>query len=153
MEEDINLLLSYIETEINDGKKPLIGGGVIVNGTAILKLIDRIRAALAIATGEDKITQATQKAQEIIEFAEQSKAKLIDEDIATREARAKADRIVQQALVQRSRMERDLAENLSVMLSDIKKTVNDVDARLNSVMEEAKKSIDSALARVNVKLD
>ncbi|MGN0768891.1 MAG: hypothetical protein ACI4M8_05995 [Christensenellales bacterium] len=153
MEEDINLLLSYIETEINDGKKPLIGGGVIVNGTAILKLIDRIRAALAIATGEDKITQATQKAQEIIEFAEQSKAKLIDEDIATREARAKADRIVQQALVQRSRMERDLAENLSVMLSDIKKTVNDADARLDSVMEEAKKSIDSALARVNVKLD
>lgn len=153
MEEDINLLLSYIETEINDGKKPLIGGGVIVNGTAILKLIDRIRAALAIATGEDKITQATQKAQEIIEFAEQSKAKLIDEDIATREARAKADRIVQQALVQRSRMERDLAENLSVMLSDIKKTVNDADARLNSVMEEAKKSIDSALARVNVKRD
>lgn len=153
MEEDINLLLSYIETEINDGKKPLIGGGVIVNGTAILKLIDRIRAALAIATGEDKITQATQKAQEIIEFAEQSKAKLIDEDIATREARAKADRIVQQALVQRSRMERDLAENLSVMLSDIKKTVNDADARLNSVMEEAKKSIDSALVRVNVKRD
>ena len=153
MEEDISLLLSYIETEINDGKKPLIGGGVIVNGTAILKLIDRIRAALAIATGEDKITQATQKAQEIIEFAEQSKAKLIDEDIATREARAKADRIVQQALVQRSRMERDLAENLSVMLSDIKKTVNDADARLNSVMEEAKKSIDSALARVNVKRD
>ncbi len=153
MEEDVSLLLSYIETEINDGKKPLIGGGVIVNGTAILKLIDRIRAALAIATGEDKIAQATQKAQEIIEFAEQSKAKLIDEDIATREARAKADRIIQQALVKRSKMERDLAENLSVMLSDIKKTVDDADARFNSVIDEAKKSIDSAIARVNRRVE
>lgn len=153
MEENIKLLLSYIETEIKDGKKPLIGSGVVVNGTAILRLLDRIRAALEIATGEDKINQATQKAQEIIEFAEQSKAKLIDEDIATREARAKADRIVQQAMIKRSRMEHDLAQNLSEMLGGIKEAVAEADVKINAVMEEAKKSIDSALARVNVKLD
>ena len=60
MEEDIKLLLSYIETEVKEGKKPLIGGGVIVNGTAILKLLDRVRAALEVATGEDKVKEARQ---------------------------------------------------------------------------------------------
>ncbi len=151
MEEDIKLLLSYIETEVKEGKKPLIGGGVIVNGTAILKLLDRVRAALEVATGEDKVKEATQKAQEIIEFAEQSKAKLIDEDIATREARAKADRIIQQALISRNRMEHDLAENLNVMLSDIKKRVEEVDGILNGAITDAKKSIDSAITRVGRK--
>lgn len=151
MEEDIKLLLSYIETEVKEGKKPLIGGGVIVNGAAILKLLDRVRAALEVATGEDKVKEATQKAQEIIEFAEQSKAKLIDEDIATREARAKADRIIQQALISRNRMEHDLAENLNVMLSDIKKRVEEVDGILNGAITDAKKSIDSAITRVGRK--
>ncbi len=151
MEEDIKLLLSYIETEVKEGKKPLIGGGVIINGTAILKLLDRVRAALEVATGEDKVKEATQKAQEIIEFAEQSKAKLIDEDIATREARAKADRIIQQALISRNRMEHDLAENLNVMLSDIKKRVEEVDGILNGAITDAKKSIDSAITRVGRK--
>ena len=151
MEEDIKLLLSYIETEVKEGKKPLIGGGVIVNGTAILKLLDRVRAALEVATGEDKVKEATQKAQEIIEFAEQSKAKLIDEDIATREARAKADRIIQQALISRNRMEHDLAENLNVMLSDIKKRVEEVNRILNGAITDAKKSIDSAITRVGRK--
>ena len=151
MEEDIKLLLSYIETEVKEGKKPLIGGGVIVNGTAILKLLDRVRAALEVATGEDKVKEATQKAQEIIEFAEQSKAKLIDEDIATREARAKADRIIQQALISRNRMEHDLAENLNVMLSDIKKRVEEVDGILNGAITDAKKSIDRAITRAGRK--
>ncbi len=151
MEEDIKLLLSYIETEVKEGKKPLIGGGVIVNGAAILKLLDRVRVALEVATGEDKVKEATQKAQEIIEFAEQSKAKLIDEDIATREARAKADRIVQQAMISRNRMEHDLAENLTVMLNDIKKRVEETDAIVNNALSDAKKSIDSALTRVGRK--
>ena len=104
-----------------------------------------------MATGEDKVKEATQKAQEIIEFAEQSKAKLIDEDIATREARAKADRIIQQALISRNRMEHDLAENLNVMLSDIKKRVEEVDGILNGAITDAKKSIDSAITRVGRK--
>ena len=43
MEEDVKLLLSYIETEVKEGKKPIIGNGVIVNGANILNLINRIR--------------------------------------------------------------------------------------------------------------
>ena len=68
MDEDIKLLLSYIETEVKEGKKPIIGNGVIVNGNAILNLIERIRVALLVATGEEKIIEATQKAQEIIDI-------------------------------------------------------------------------------------
>ena len=100
MEEDVKLLLSYIETEVKEGKKPIIGNGVIVNGANILNLINRIRVALPYVTGEDKIIEATEKAKEIIEFAEQQKEKIIDEDIATKEARVKADRIIQQAMLQ-----------------------------------------------------
>ena len=108
MEEDIKLLLSYIETEVREGKKQLIGNGVVVNGAAILKLIDRIRVALPMATGEDKIIEATEKAKEIINLAEDRKAGLIDNDIATKEARVKAERIIQQALIQKSKMEQYL---------------------------------------------
>ena len=50
-------------------------------------------------------------------------------------------------------MEHDLAQNLSEMLGGIKEAVAEADVKINAVMEEAKKSIDSALARVNVKLD
>ena len=48
-------------------------------------------------------------------------------------------------------MEHDLAENLNVMLSDIKKRVEEVDGILNGAITDAKKSIDSAITRVGRK--
>ena len=153
MEEDIRLLLSYIETEINEGKKPIIGNGVIVNGQAILKLIERIRVALPLATGEDKILQATEKAREIIEIAEQRKATIIDSDIATREAKVKAERIIQRAMLQKARIEHDLAQNCYDMVSAIQKTVNQANEQINAVCTSADKAFASAIERVEVKLD
>ena len=153
MEEDIKLLLSYIETEINEGKKPIIGNGVIVNGQAILKLIERIRVALPLATGEDKILQATEKAREIIEIAEQRKANIIDDDIATREAKAKAGRIIQHAMLEKARIERNLAQNCYDMVAAIQKTVNKASQEISEVCLEADKAFTSAIERVEVKLD
>lgn len=153
MEEDVKLLLSYIETEVKEGKKPIIGNGVIVNGTNILNLINRIRVALPYVTGEDKIIEATEKAKEIIEFAEQQKEKIIDEDIATKEARVKADRIIQQAMLQKTKMEHDVAANLASMLSMVKERVNNATDNLTALNASINKSLDSALQRVNSKLD
>ncbi len=153
MEEDVKLLLSYIETEVKEGKKPIIGNGVIVNGANILNLINRIRVALPYVTGEDKIIEATEKAKEIIEFAEQQKEKIIDEDIATKEARVKADRIIQQAMLQKTKMEHDVAANLASMLSMVKESVNNATDNLTALNASINKSLDSALQRVNSKLD
>lgn len=152
MEEDIKLLLSYIETEVREGKKQLIGNGVVVNGAAILKLIDRIRVALPMATGEDKIIEATEKAKEIINLAEDRKAGLIDNDIATKEARVKAERIIQQALIQKSKMEHDLAQNLSDMLTAVKDVMEEADRKIAVTNAEVIKKVDSALSRISVKL-
>ena len=152
MNEDIKLLLSYIETEIREGKKQVIGNGVIVNGEAILSLIKRIRVALSEATGEDKVNEATQKANEIIALAEQRKESLIDNDIATKEARVKAERIIQQAMIYKSKMENTVAKNLAEMLNTVKETIIDTETRLKKTSDEALKSLDSAIARVNSKL-
>ena len=152
MDEDIKLLLSYIETEIKEGKKQVIGNGVIVNGEAILNLIKRIRVALPIATGEDKINEATQKANEIIALAEQRKENLIDNDIATKEARVKAERIIQQAMIYKSKMETTVAKNLLEMLNTVKETIVETETKLKKTSEEALKSVDSALSRINSKL-
>lgn len=152
MNEDIKLLLSYIETEIREGKKQVIGNGVIVNGEAILSLIKRIRVALSEATGEDKVNEATQKANEIIALAEQRKESLIDNDIATKEARVKAERIIQQAMIYKSKMENTVAKNLAEMLNTVKDTIIDTETRLKKTSDEALKSLDSAIARVNSKL-
>lgn len=152
MNEDIKLLLSYIETEIREGKKQVIGNGVIVNGEAILSLIKRIRVALSEATGEDKVNEATQKANEIIALAEQRKESLIDNDIATKEARVKAERIIQQAMIYKSKMENTVAKNLAEMLNTVKETITDTETRLKKTSDEALKSLDSAIARVNSKL-
>ena len=151
MEEDIKLLLSYIETEVREGKRPLVGGGVVVNGAQILSLLDRIRAALDVATGENVIREATQKANEIIELAQERKQKLIDEDIATMEAKARAERIVKQALVERSKIENDLRDNLNYLLETVKSTMEKANDDINSVMDESKKSLDSAIGRINKK--
>ena len=153
MEEDIKLLLSYIETAIKEGKKPIIGGGVIVDGAAILKLLERVRAALDVATGEDVIQQATQKANEIITFAEQSKEKLIDQDIATREAKARAERIVRQAMLEKAKIEKELMQNLTFMLNNAKQAVVQADESITKALGDANKSLDSALSRVGKKFD
>lgn len=152
MEEDIKLLLSYIETEVREGRKSRIGNGVVVNGTAILNLIERIRIALPIATGEDRIIEATEKAKEIINLAEDRKAGLIDNDIATKEARVKAERIIQQAFIQKSEMEHDLAQNLSDMLTAVKDTLEEADRKIEATNAEVLKKVNSALRRVGAKL-
>lgn len=151
MEEDIRLLLSYIETEVREGRKPIMGSGVVVNGAQILSLLNRVRAALDVATGEDKVKEATQKANEIIQLAYERKQKIIDEDIATREAKAKAERIVAQAYAEKGKIEADLKSNLNHMLKEAKAAVDEANASVKEAMEIASKSLDSAITRVNTK--
>ena len=69
--EDISLLLSYIETEVEGGKKAFMGGGVVVNGEAILLLVKRIRQQLAAINGQKILAEAEAQAKQILAEAEQ----------------------------------------------------------------------------------
>ncbi len=139
--EDIGLLLSYIETEVKEGKKTWIGNGVIVDRDTILKLVERIRIALPQATGEAQIRQAQKEAQEIIHLAEQRKEVMIDASMAMREAKARAEKIIMQAAENKKAVEKELEQNASVVLTTV-----------GNYLEEASKWVDNATKVVKDKL-
>lgn len=139
--EDIGLLLSYIETEVKEGKKTWIGNGVIVDRDTILKLVERIRIALPQATGEAQIRQAQKEAQEIIHLAEQRKEVMIDASMAMREAKARAEKIIMQAAENKKAIEKELEQNVSVVLTTV-----------GNYLEEASKWVDNATKVVKDKL-
>ena len=139
--EDIGLLLSYIETEVKEGKKTWIGNGVIVDRDTILKLVERIRIALPQATGEAQIRQAQKEAQEIIHLAEQRKEVMIDASMAMREAKARAEKIIMQAAENKKAIEKELEQNASVVLTTV-----------GNYLEEASKWVDNATKVVKDKL-
>lgn len=139
--EDIGLLLSYIETEVKEGKKAWIGNGVIVDKDVMLNLIERIRIALPQATGEAQIRQAKKEAQEIIELAEQRKATLIDNSMAMKEAKVRAEKILVQAAESKKNTEAELEQNVSAVLSAVQ-----------NYLSEASKWVDNATKVVQEKL-
>ena len=139
--EDIGLLLSYIETEVKEGKKAWIGNGVIVDKDVMLNLIERIRIALPQATGEAPIRPAKKEAQEIIELAEQRKATLIDNSMAMKEAKVRAEKILVQAAESKKNTEAELEQNVSAVLSAVQ-----------NYLSEASKWVDNATKVVQEKL-
>lgn len=139
--EDIGLLLSYMETEVKEGKKAWIGNGVIVDKDVMLNLIERIRIALPQATGEAQVLQAKKDAQEIIELAEQRKATLIDTSMAMKEAKVRAEKILLQAVENKKNTEAELEQNVSAVLSAVQ-----------NYLAEASKWVDNATKVVQEKL-
>ncbi len=121
--EDINLLLSYIETEVIDGKKSFMGSGVIVNGENILNLVKRIRVSLNAMDGTDIMNEANDKAQRIIANAEQRKEQILDESIVIMEAKAFADKTVSDAMNMKGQIEESTRKNLIAMLNKVKNSL------------------------------
>ena len=149
--EDIKLLLGYIETAVKEGKKPILGNGVIVDGNYVLDVVNRIRVAYSQMNGEEIVEKANEKAKEILREAESRKEEIIKHDAVMKEARVRADRIVQQANQEKARKERELIDNLSAMLANAQQTMDEANERIAGAMNEASKSIKSALIRVNKK--
>ncbi len=139
--EDINLLLSFIETEVLDGKKTFMGNGVVVNGENILNLIKRIRISLNAMDGTDLIGEANERAQKIIALAEQRKEQILDESIVMSEAKAFADRTISDALARRNQIEETMKRNIVTMLNQVKKSLvgaeNGVDEAIAKITEES----------------
>lgn len=150
--EDINLLLSYIATEINEGKKPLFGQGVVVNGEHILELVERIRVAVKIATGEDEVERAQLKAQELLKQGYERHHQLLDEAIATAEAKELANKIIKDAKIQQNTMIQSTAQNLQAVLKMVLDTVTVTSAKMEATTEEVKNALENAMERVDEKL-
>ena len=144
-------MLGYIETAVKEGKKTILGNGVIVDGNYILDVVNRIRVAYSKVNGEEIVEKANEKANEILREAESRKEEIIKQDAVMKEARIRADRIVSQANFEKSKRERELIDNLSAMLASAQATVDDANEKIATAMNEASKSIKSALIRVNKK--
>lgn len=121
--EDMNLLLSYIETEVLDGKKTFMGNGVIVNGDNILNLVKRVRLSLNAMDGTNIIEEANERARNIIALAEQRKEQLLDESIVMREAKAFAEKSKNETIAQCNQIEETTRRNIVTILSQVNKNL------------------------------
>lgn len=134
--EDINLLLSYLETEVLNGKKPFMGSGVIVDGETTLGLIKRIRQVLPYVTGEAILEDAKQKAAEMLDYAENKRAQLLDEHILISEAKAISEHTVKEALKRKELIENKANENIIAMLTEVKSSLSEAGQRVNATIEK-----------------
>lgn len=130
--EDINLLLSYIETEVLGGKRTIMGNGIIVNGENVLNLVKRIRISLNELDGSNVLAEANDRAQKIVATAEQRKEQILDESIIIAEARAIADKTVREAAAQREQIETLTAQNVIRNLNRLQSMLNGVSTEVDS---------------------
>lgn len=133
--EDINLLLSYIETEIIEGKKSLFGNGVVVDGKAILGYLKRIRYAVSLSLGENVLNEAVERAQKIIETAEKRRAEILKDSLIVAEAERRAASVVADAEKRKESVEQKSVEKITEMLTEVKNTLADGVASINAAIE------------------
>ncbi|HOO23421.1 MAG TPA: hypothetical protein PKY53_07110 [Clostridia bacterium] len=136
--EDINLLLTYIETEVNEGKKSFLGNGVIVNGDTIINLVKRLREAVNAFTGADIVAGANMKAQQIIAMAEARRAEILDNDTIIADAQAIAEKIKSEALEQRAKANMEFNTKIFNLLSKVNASLQAASEQIESSMEYVK---------------
>ncbi|HKL73920.1 MAG TPA: hypothetical protein VJ903_03410 [Clostridia bacterium] len=140
--EDINLLLTYIETEITEGKKSLLGSGIIVNGETLLNLVKRLRDAVNSFTGADIIASANLKAQQIVVMAEARREEILDNDTIIADAHAIAEKIQKEALDQRSKANLEFNNKLYNMLSKVNNSLKVAGEQVENSMEYVKNKME-----------
>ncbi len=117
--DDISLLLSYIETAVGEGKKPVFGKGVIIDKDEILGYVDRIRRALPYATGEAVLAEANGRAQALLADAQKRHDEMVSASVAMNDARILADKIVKQATEFKTNSEFELRKKMTEILDRI----------------------------------
>lgn len=140
--EDINLLLTYLETEINEGKKSLIGGGVVVNPERMTELMKRLRNAFNEAVGNDVLAAANKKAQQIVNEAMARRQQILDNDTLIADAKAIAGKIKNDAMISAKTQERENYAKLYNMLE-----------KVNTTLTGATKNIENSMANIESILD
>lgn len=130
--EDINLLLSYIETEVLKGKKTFMGNGTVINGENVLNLVQRIRISFNELDGSNVLAEATSKAQRIIAEAEQRKEQILDESIILAEAKAMASKINEDAQKRKTNTETITSQNVIKNLDMLQQSLKGISAEIDN---------------------
>lgn len=146
--EDIEDILIEIEQEIHDGKKPLFGGGVIVDGETLLAAVDRIRRSLpdmvrearqVIAASERKRQEDAARAESIILAAQQKADALLSDHGIIKQAEAEAEAIRRQALEFKARVEGDVRSDVLVLLGRAEKSLSEALAIIKNAKDTYEK--------------
>jgi hypothetical protein len=140
--EDINLLFTYIETELSNGKKNLLGSGITVNGETLMNLFERLKAAVSEATGENVLTSANLKAQKIVTMAEERRSQILDNDTIIADAYAIAEKIKNDALLQRNKASQEFNSKLFNMLD-----------KVNNNLKVAVEQVENSMEYIGDKID
>lgn len=132
--EDIEDILIEIEQEIHDGKKPLFGGGITVDGEILLAAVDRIRRSLpdmvrearqVIAASERKRQEDAARSESMIMAAQQKADALLSDHGIIKQAEAEAEAIRRQALDFKERVEGDVRSDVLVLLGRAEKSLSE----------------------------
>lgn len=136
MNEDINLLLSYIETEVLDGKKSFMGGGTVVNGESILNLVKRVRKALGELDGEALVTKAEQEAAEIMADAKRRSAEMLEQHAIVKQASEAARKIKEDAFRFKMETEEELRATVLHILSAVKRELSGANKTIDDIIKQ-----------------
>lgn len=128
--EDIEDLLHKIELELSQGKKALMGSGIIVDATTIYGLVDRIRNSLPEIVREARYIvknsarmqqEENEKASRILAQAQSKADSILSEHEIVKIAHKESDAIKKEAIEFRERIMQDIATDIDVMLSGVER--------------------------------
>ena len=140
--EDIKLLLTYLETEITDGKKSFLGGGVVVDSDRMMDLTKRIRVAFDEISGNNVLANANKKAQQIVAEASARRQQILDNDTIIADAQAIAEKIKNDSQIVCKNEAKDNYAKLYNMLE-----------KVNANLISASKNIDNSMQNIDMVLD
>lgn len=126
--DEIESLLNELEGEILKAKKAAFSNtDVVVNKTAILSIITRIRgsyplemrnAAQVLKDKDDMLQQAQDYANKTMDLATEKARKMIDESEVVNQARAEAQKIFNESVEKCNRMEYDARYHVYLLFED-----------------------------------
>ncbi|MCR4662073.1 MAG: hypothetical protein K5765_08785 [Clostridia bacterium] len=146
--ENPMLLLTYIETEVNEGKKFFSGNKVLVEVATMHNLIDRLKDAIKEMSGQNLIEDAKVRAREIVELANERRNQLLDEALTNQGVYEKANTIIQQTKTEKQKLEQNLADNMYNALDLIQQEIEGYNNRIGALNKQLLDNIKSAKDRI-----
>lgn len=129
---DIEDLLLQLEQEIRDGRKVLIGNGVVVNPDVMYSIIERIRntipdiireARYIVSSSEKTKEDSLIRARNIVADANKKAEEILSNSAIIKEAEHEAAVIRSQALDYQKRIRMDVADDIDLLLSSAEKAL------------------------------
>lgn len=131
--EEILSYLDYIDSEMSGGSFAK------VNKKAVLSYTAKIRELISDFSGEKQLRDQQEKAQRIVEMAEQRRAQLVDENGIVDDAKRKATEILQKTAMKQKEYAEATKDSLREILTANAKLLEDSLDSLNRALNNLKK--------------